>query len=88
MTHAGLSRSRWATRLQFAVLGVLIGTWGAHIPSLKAHHTLSEGSLSAVLLAAALGAVSSLFTAGRVIGHRGARRTAAVAAALGGALLG
>lgn len=88
LTHAGLSRSRWASRLQFAVLGVLIGTWGAHIPSLKAHHTLSEGSLSAVLLAAALGAVSSLFMAGRVIGRLGARRTAAVAAALGGALLG
>jgi len=85
---AGLERSRWATRLQFAVLGVLIGTWGAHIPSLKGHHALSEGSLSAVLLAAALGAVSSLFTAGRVIGRLGARRTAAVAAALGGGLLG
>ena len=88
LAPARLDRSRWATRLQFAVLGVLIGTWGAHIPSLKAHHTLSEGSLSAVLLAAALGAVSSLFTAGRVIGRLGARRTAAVAAALGGGLLG
>ena len=84
----GLNRSRWATRLQFAVLGVLIGTWGSHIPSLKAHHTLSEGSLSAVLLAAALGAVSSLFMAGRAIGRLGARRAAAVAAALGGGLLG
>ena len=68
--------------------GVLIGAWGAHIPSIKAHHGLSEGSLSAVLLAAAVGAVSSLFTAGRVMAALGARRTAAGAAVLGGGLLG
>jgi hypothetical protein len=83
-----LRRSRAATRVQFLVLGVLIGAWGAHIPSIKAHHGLSEGSLSAVLLAAAVGAVSSLFTAGRVMAALGARRTAAGAAVLGGGLLG
>jgi predicted MFS family arabinose efflux permease len=85
---AALRRSRAATRVQFLVLGILIGAWGAHIPSIKAHHGLSEGSLSAVLLAAALGAVSSLFTAGRVMATLGARRTAAGAAVLGGGLLG
>jgi len=85
---AVLRRSRAATRVQFLVLGVLIGAWGAHIPSIKAHHGLSEGSLSAVLLAAAVGAVSSLFTAGRVMAALGARRTAAGAAVLGGGLLG
>ncbi len=85
---AALRRSRAATRVQFLVLGVLIGAWGAHIPSIKAHHGLSEGTLSAVLLAAALGAVSSLFTAGRVMAGLGARRTAAGAAVLGGVLLG
>ena len=85
---AALRRSRAATRVQFLVLGVLIGAWGAHIPSIKAHHGLSEGSLSAVLLAAAVGAVSSLFTAGRVMAALGARRTAAGAAVLGGGLLG
>ena len=85
---AALRRSRAATRVQFLVLGVLIGAWGAHIPSIKAHHGLSESSLSAVLLAAAVGAVSSLFTAGRVMAALGARRTAAGAAVLGGGLLG
>ena len=85
---AALRRSRAATRVQFLVLGVLIGAWGAHIPSIKAHHGLSDGTLSAVLLAAALGAVSSLFTAGRVMAGLGARRTAAGAAVLGGVLLG
>jgi Na+/melibiose symporter-like transporter len=41
-----------------------------------------------VLLAADVGAVSSLFTAGRVMAALGARRTAAGAAVLGGGLLG
>lgn len=81
-------RARWAARLQFALLGVLMGTWGAHIPSLKAHHELSDGTLAAVLLAAALGAVSSLFGAGRIVARLGPPRTAAAAAAMAGVLLG
>lgn len=63
-------------------LGVLAGTWGAHIPSVKAQYALSEALLSLVLLAAALGAVSSLFVAGRIVGRLGARTTAALAALL------
>jgi len=81
VADAGLRRARWATRAQFSALGFLAGTWGAHIPSVKAHHGLSEFSLSMVLLAAALGAVASLLFAGRVVGQLGARR-AAVAAGL------
>lgn len=26
-------RARWATRAQFMALGVLVGTWGTHFPS-------------------------------------------------------
>ena len=66
----------WALRLQFAALGVLAGTWGVHIPSLKASHGLSALSLSAVLMAAALGAISTLLLAGRAVGHLGTRRAA------------
>jgi predicted MFS family arabinose efflux permease len=68
-------------RLQFMVLGLLLGTWGAHIPSVKAHYGIDEATLSMVLLAAAVGTVLSLFVAGRVVGRHGARR-AAVAAGL------
>jgi len=82
------ARALHATRLQFALLGVLIGAWGAHIPTLKAHHALSEGTLAVALLAAALGAVSSLFVAGRVVARLGAAGTAASAATLGGLMLG
>ncbi len=63
-------------------LGVLAGTWGAHIPSVKARYALSEATLSLVLLAAAIGAVSSLFVAGRIVGRLGARKTAALATVL------
>ncbi|MEO8133897.1 MAG: MFS transporter [Betaproteobacteria bacterium] len=84
MPHSNLlvARARSATRLQFMALGTLAGTWGAHIPSVKAHYALSEATLSIVLLAAAIGTVSSLFIAGRIVGALGARRAAALAALL------
>jgi fucose permease len=83
-----LARARWATRLQFMALGVLGGTWGAHIPSVKARYAVSEAMLSMVLLAVAIGAVLSLFIAGRVVGRLGARNASALAALLMCLLLG
>jgi fucose permease len=83
-----LARARAATRLQFVALGVVTGTWGAHIPSLKARYALSEAMLSVVLLAAAIGAVLSLFAAGRIVGRLGARTTCAIAALAMSAMLG
>jgi predicted MFS family arabinose efflux permease len=70
---------------------LLCGTWGAHIPSVRSHYGLGEGLLSLVLLAAAAGAVLSLWVAGRVVGWLGARRVAllsalALCAALGSVL--
>lgn len=79
-SDVALARARRATRLQFLALGVIVGTWGAHIPSVKARYALSEASLSLVLLAVACGTVASLFVAGRVVGRLGARKTCAVAA--------
>lgn len=79
-SHAALARARWATRLQFIALGALSGTWGAHIPSVKAHYALGERTLSMVLLAAAIGAVLSLFIAGRIVGRLGARNASLCAA--------
>jgi fucose permease len=75
-----LARARWATRLQFMALGVLGGTWGTHIPSVKARYALSEATLSIVLLAAAVGTVLALFIAGRIVGWLGARKASAFAA--------
>ena len=88
MTDSILTRARWATRLQFMSLGVLAGTWGAHIPSLKDNYTLTEATLSLVLLAAGIGTVTSLFFAGRIVGTLGARRATAVSGLVMSLLLG
>ena len=90
--HQRLGAARWATRALFATLGLLAGVWGAHIPSVKATYGIDEAVLSAVLFSAAVGAVSSLFFAGRFIGHLGARRASLITGmvlctALGCALL-
>lgn len=87
-TRPALTRALWATRMHFVALGVLTGTWGAHIPSVKLHYRLGDGTLSLVLLAAAIGAVLSLFGAGRVVGRLGARRASLCAALSMSLLLG
>lgn len=87
-SRSQLARARSATRVQFMALGVLVGTWGTHIPSVKAGYALSEATLSLVLLAAAVGTVSSLFVTGRVVARWGARRTAALAALAASLMLG
>jgi len=69
--------ARRAARLQFLLLGIAAGTWGTHIPSVSARYSLSDATLSIVLLAAAIGTVSALFVAGTVIARIGARNTAA-----------
>lgn len=74
-----LSHARRATRAQFAGLGLCMGMWGVHIPSLKAQYGLHEGTLALVLLSMALGALLSLSFAGRVVNRLGVARTCAMA---------
>lgn len=83
-----LARARWATRLQFGVLGTLAGAWGAHIPSVKQHFGLDEARLALVLLAAGIGAIGALLVAGRVVARFGARGTARAAGVLMAVALG
>jgi predicted MFS family arabinose efflux permease len=71
-----VARALRATRVQFLVLGVAAGTWGTHIPAVGARYALNAAVLSIVLLAVAIGTVSALFVAGRVVGRVGARGTA------------
>ncbi len=87
VSPAQVRRAIWATRLQFAALGLFGGAWGVHIPSVKAQYDLGEMALSLVLVSGAVGAVGSLFFAGRVIARLGARGAATVAALVMGALL-
>ena len=82
-----LKKSHNATRWLFAMFGTLGGVWGVHVPALKAHYALTEGSLSIVLLSTGLGAVASLFVAGRVIAWLGVQRTVVATAFVMSALL-
>jgi fucose permease len=71
--------ARQACRTLFFALGMLAGIWGVHIPSVKVQYQLDEALLSTVLLCAGLGAVASLFVAGRLIERLSPRNAAAVA---------
>ncbi len=71
MTSHVLARA--ATRAQFFCLGGIYGTWGVHVPTIKAHYGLDEASLSFALLAVAGGAVFALLRAGALVSRIGAR---------------
>ncbi|MFO1312961.1 MAG: MFS transporter [Burkholderiales bacterium] len=78
------SRARFATRFEFLVLGVIVGTWGTHIPTVAARYALNDAALSLVMLTIAVGTVLALFVAGRVIARMGARNAVAVSGILMG----
>jgi fucose permease len=70
------ARSQWrrAIRVQFFVLGMAMGVWGAMVPAVKRHYGLDERGLSIALLVAAIGAVLCLLHAGAWVARWGARR--------------
>lgn len=82
-----LSRARRATRLQFLLLGIVVGSWGTHIPTVSTRYGLTEATLSIVLLGVAGGTVLALLIAGRIVGRLGARRTVALTGVAMGAAL-
>ena len=59
-TPAQIRQATWATRSLFAALGMVAGAWGVHIPSVKEVYGLTEGSLSLVLVAAALSNIAGV----------------------------
>lgn len=85
-----LTRARIATTAVFFANGLCIGGWSASIPALKRLFALTDGGLSLILLAFAVGAVVSmpiagsvaprLGGAGRVTGRAGLTFTLALAA--------
>ncbi len=74
-----IGRARWATRAQFLNLGVAIGAWGVHVPSIKVAYALDERMLAFVMLAMSIGSVIMLFLAGPIVGRIGARDTTVIA---------
>ncbi len=82
-----LRRGRIATALLFLLYGSLIGTWTARIPAVKAELELSDGRLGFALLGLALGAVTGMQVAGRLVDRFGSRRVMIPVAAIDGLLL-
>ena len=58
----------------FFVHGLLFASWTAHIPQVKAHLHLTDGSLGLALLGAPLGAVSAMAVSAHLLPRLGSRR--------------
>jgi fucose permease len=58
----------------FFVHGLLFASWTAHIPQVKAHLHLTNGSLGLALLGAPLGAVSAMLVSAHLLPRLGSRR--------------
>jgi fucose permease len=87
VSHAAQRRAVWSTRAQFLHLGVVVGAYGAHVPSLVRRYALDERRLAGLMLCTTVGSLIMLFLAGRIIGRLGARRTTVLAGfAFAGAL--
>lgn len=58
----------------FFVHGLLFASWAAHIPHVKAHLKLSDGSLGLVLLATPVGSISAMAVGAWLLPRLGSRR--------------
>jgi predicted MFS family arabinose efflux permease len=74
-----ITRATWCTRAQFLHLGVVVGLFGAHVPSLAARYGFDERRIALSLLSATAGSLTMLLLAGPVIARLGARLTSLVA---------
>jgi MFS family permease len=63
----------------FFLHGLLFASWTAHIPQVKEHLGLGDGSLGLALLGAPLGSVLAMVVAGRILPTTGSRRLVRVA---------
>lgn len=73
MISRAVVRARWAVATIFAVHGAVTGSFAARIPWIKDDLGLSEGQLGLALMMPALGALSSMPFAGRLVNRIGGR---------------
>lgn len=88
---AAVSRARLAVIATFLVHGLVMASWTAHIPEVKAALGLSNGQLGLALLGAPTGSVSAVALAGFLVPRIGSRRMVLVTLvgyALSGSLVG
>jgi MFS family permease len=65
--------SRSATVAVFFAHGLLFASWAAHIPQLKTHLGLTNGTLGLALLGAPLGSVSAMLVSARLLPRFGSK---------------
>ncbi len=65
---------RAATFASFISHGLLFASWAAHIPQVKDHLGLSDGTLGLALLGAPIGSVLAMFVVARLLPRFGSRR--------------
>lgn len=90
-SRASASAARNAVVAVFFAQGFLFASWTAHIPHVKAHLNLGNGSLGLVLLGAPVGSILAMFLASRLLQRLGSRtlvRIALVGYCLAGPLIG
>jgi fucose permease len=74
--------ARWpriAVTAVFVVHGLLFASWTAHIPDVKAHLGLTDGTLGFALLGAPVGSVIAMIAASWLLPRAGSRRVVQVA---------
>ena len=81
-TTAVSSPVRWpriAVTAVFVVHGLLFASWTAHIPDVKAHLGLTDGTLGFALLGAPVGSVTAMIASSWLLPRVGSRRIVQVA---------
>src|SRR3984885_1398838 len=81
-TAASGPSARWpriAVTAVFVVHGLLFASWTAHIPDVKAHLGLADGTLGFALLGAPVGSVLAMIAASWLLPKAGSRRIVQVA---------
>jgi FMN phosphatase YigB (HAD superfamily)/fucose permease len=80
--QAAASSARWpriAVTAVFVVHGLLFASWTAHIPDVKAHLGLTDGTLGFALLGAPVGSVTAMIACSWLLPRVGSRRIVRVA---------
>ncbi|HEY0163227.1 MAG TPA: MFS transporter [Edaphobacter sp.] len=74
----GIQWPKWALAVLFLADGTGFGLWAAHVPVFKQNLHLTNGALSAVLLALVGGAIITMPVMGQMISHFGSRKVVRV----------
>jgi fucose permease len=71
--------ARWGVLAVFFVNGFALASWVTHVPFVKEKFQIDSGTLGLVLFAAAVGSVTGLSLAGRLVARFGSRQVTIVA---------